>query len=74
MCFALVKGFVSLLRDDHDGLTTQARAPLDPSTVLRVSGPTVPGEGSPGSAGGASRRDGFRLGGGDGGRKGWGAF
>ena len=26
--------------DDHDGLTTRGRPPLDPSTALRVSGPS----------------------------------
>ena len=38
---------MSLSEDNYDGLTTQGRAPLDPSTVLpprricdRVSGPT----------------------------------
>ena len=31
---------VSLSGDDHDGLTTRGRPPLDPSTVLRVSGPS----------------------------------
>ena len=31
---------VSLSGDDHDGLTMRGRPPLDPSTVLRVSGPS----------------------------------
>ena len=40
MCFALVKWFVSLLGDDHGRIDSAGLPPLDPSTVLRVSGPT----------------------------------
>ena len=38
--YNMVKGFVSLLGDNRDGLTTRGHPPLDPSTGLRVSGPT----------------------------------
>ena len=46
MCFDWVKGLVSLLGGGCDG-SASVGPPLDPSTVLRMSGP--------------SPRDGFRL-------------
>ena len=46
---SLVKGFVSLLGGGRDG-SASAASPLDPSTELRVSGPSAPGMES-GSAG-----------------------
>ena len=45
MCTSLVKGFVSLLGDDHDGFAVVGAPPLDPSTELRMSGPSAPGDG-----------------------------